>query len=96
MILEGKRLVIAEYAFDGRRTVAGGDTGHVKVGTRHVLDVRYQGGRVWARAWRADGPDLGTQAQLGQPHQPLCLAGPRQHVVDRPGRSRSALAAGSA
>jgi hypothetical protein len=59
--MEGKRLVIAEYAFDGRRTVAGGDTGHVKVGTRHVLDVRYQGGRVWARAWRADGPEADWQ-----------------------------------
>ena len=52
--IEDDRLVIAEYAFDGRRTVASGDTDPVTVGTRHVLDVRYQGGRVWARAWPAD------------------------------------------
>jgi hypothetical protein len=53
--IEGGQLVIAEYAFDGRRTVAIGDTDAVTAGTRHVLDVRYQGGRVWARGWRADG-----------------------------------------
>ena len=52
--IEGGPLVIAEYAFDGRHVVATGDTDAVATGTRHVLDVRYQGGRVWARAWRAD------------------------------------------
>src|SRR5207248_5290293 len=50
--IEGGRLEIAEYTFDGRRVVASGDTDPVTAGTPHVQEVRYQASRVWARAWR--------------------------------------------
>ncbi|HSS53509.1 MAG TPA: alkaline phosphatase D family protein [Gaiellales bacterium] len=72
--IESGRLVIAEYAFDGRRTVAIQDTDPLAAGARHVLDVRYQGGRVWARAWRGDGPEADWQ-----------VSGPVAAVAGNPG-----------
>jgi hypothetical protein len=65
--IEEGQLVAADNDFDGRSVQAQAGTSALARGGPHLLRVRYQGGRIWARAWRRGQaePDWQIMAHTG-------------------------------
>ncbi|MGN6378150.1 MAG: alkaline phosphatase D family protein [Gaiellales bacterium] len=61
--IEAGQLVLADNEFDGRVERARAGTAAVTAGLAHRLQVRYLGGRIWARAWPLHDSAPGWQVE---------------------------------
>lgn len=72
--IEAGQLVAADNEFDGRVVRARAATTALAARSPHMLRVRYQGGRVWARAWPQDQTEPGwqvmAQTAISEPGDP--------------------------